>query len=195
MRFQVYGWILLAGLWAADAQAQAAENRRGEPLAPANCAEALTALATMGEASPERDAQVNALCEAEARQPRHDPDTEAALQDWQHTNLTAIRRHVRTLMASPNPRDQLAAAMIAPGTELPLSDEAFNWTTEEATTAFAAARRLGPNDRLVAWLEAVDCPRARRFRLRSAGRAGAIAAARTGQCGGVDQLAATCRLE
>lgn len=162
MRFQVYGWMLLAGLWVGDAWALEPQNGHGDALAHATgCVEEVAALAAAPEVSAERDAQVNAICEAEARQPRHDPGTQTALDQWHQANLAAIRRQVSELMVSPNPRDQLAAAMIAPGIEPPFPSAALEWTTEEATTAFATARRLGPNDRLVAWLEAVDCPRAR----------------------------------
>ena len=162
MRFQVYGWMLWAGLCAGNAAAMETGNGREAAATPAtDCAGAVAALAADRAVSAERDAQVEAICAAEAGRPRHDPETEAALQQWQQANLGAIRRHVRTLMASRDPRDQVAAALIAPSAGEPLSGEEFSWTTEEATTAFAAARRLGPDDRLVAWLEVFDCPRAR----------------------------------
>ena len=159
MRLRVYGWVVLASLWAGGAAAMDPGNGRGAVSMPGSeCAEALAAAP---EASAERKAQAEAICVAEAQRPRHDPDTEAALQQWQQANLAAIRSHVRMLMASQDPRDLLAAALIAPGPEMPLSGEAYDFTTDEASIAFAAARRLGPDDRLVAWLEAVDCPRAR----------------------------------
>lgn len=159
MRIAVCGWVLLAGLWAGDAAAMApADDREVASMPASECAEALAALAEAPEASALREAEANAICAAETRQPRHDPATEAALDQWQLANLAAIRRHVRTLMLSQNPRDQLAAAMIAPGVEPSQSGPTVDSTSADATAAFAAARRLGPDDRLVAWLEAVDCP-------------------------------------
>ena len=161
MRLQVYGWMLWAGLWAGDAAArETAEGREAAAVPASGCAGAVAALAAEPAASAERDAAVEAICTAEAARPRHDPETEAALQQWQQAHLGAIGRHVRTLMASGDPHDLLAAALIAPSAGGPLSGEAFEWISDGATAAFAAARRLGPDDRLVAWLEAVDCPRA-----------------------------------
>lgn len=160
MRIGIYGWMV-ASLWAGTACAQAPTDPLDGALTQiGSCTEAVAALAAAERVSDQHQALVDAICAAEAAQPRHDPDTEAALAQWHRANTAAIAGHVRVLMASSDPRDQLAAALIAPSAE-PRSGEEFDWTTEEASTAFAAARRLGPNDRLLAWLEALDCPRAR----------------------------------
>lgn len=161
MRYRVCAWMVLAGLWASDARGLQLQGR-DDPLAHATtCAEAVSARAAMPKQSAARDAHVEALCAAEAAQPRHDPATEAALAQWHRANTVAVARHVRALMASSDPRDQLAAAMIAPVTEPQDPNGDVEWVTEESTIAFTTARRLGPDDRLVAWLEALDCPRAR----------------------------------
>lgn len=162
MRLHIYGWILVTGcLSASHAHAQQVRGAINDPLADAiGCAEALAILAAAPNVSAQQQAYADALCESEAAQPRPDPDTAAALQQWQRANVAAIARHVRGLMASRNPRDQLAIAMLAHPAGLSHLVEATHWTTDEATSAYAAARRLGPDDRLLAWLEAVDCPRA-----------------------------------
>lgn len=162
MRYRIHAWMVLAGLWAGDARSLE-PGGLDDPLAHAtSCVEAVAALAAAPEVAAAREAHVEAICAAEAAQLRHDPETEAALEQWHRANTAAITLHVRELMASSDPRDQLAAAMIAPIAEPVLfSGEEFDWTTEESTVAFTAARRLGPDDRLVAWMEALDCPRAR----------------------------------
>lgn len=104
----------------------------------------------------------DALAQGEIAKPRHDPETEAALQRWHQANAAAIEQHVRELMTSQIARKQLAAALMAPAYKpQPKSGQGFGGASEESTIAFAAAKRLGPNDPLIAWMEAVDCPGAR----------------------------------
>ncbi|MBW3550736.1 MAG: hypothetical protein KY442_07905 [Proteobacteria bacterium] len=161
MRLRFHGWMVLAGICGGSAWAGDASSDPGQAFAGVTtCAEARQPLARHPDVAG-GDAHVEAICAAEAPQPRHEPDAQAEIRQWHRDNVAAIGQQVRGLMTLQDPRDQLAAALLAPTYQLEGGEAAGEWTTDAATTAFAAARRLGPDDPLVAWMEALDCPGAK----------------------------------
>ncbi|MEG3192873.1 hypothetical protein [Lysobacter sp. D1-1-M9] len=161
MRLRFHGWMVLAGICGGSAWAGDASSDPGQAFAGVTtCAEARQALARHPGVTG-GGARVEAICAAEAARPRHEPDAQAEIRQWHRDNVAAIGQQVRGLMISQDPRDQLAAALLAPTYQLEGGEAAGEWTTDAATTAFAAARRLGPDDPLVAWMEALDCPGAK----------------------------------
>ena len=160
MRRGIHGWVVLAALWGGHAGAVEAEDPWADV---ASCAEGQALL----QRQPQADSQyldfVQGLCEFEASQPRHDAETLAAIEQWQRDHLAAIGRHTRTLLVSRDPHDQLAAALLLPMLHMQqlqgqASQSDPQWSQRQASAAFAAARDLAPDDRLVAWLEVVACP-------------------------------------
>ncbi|MDQ3205486.1 MAG: hypothetical protein M3Q40_03030 [Pseudomonadota bacterium] len=103
--------------------------------------------------------RVNAICRAEESAARSaaDPAAEAERQQWERMYAQALALHVHELMASRSPRDLLAAAMLSMiGSGRDPSERSAG--AADPAVAFAAAHRLGSGDRLVAWMEMLDCP-------------------------------------
>nr|MBA3486344.1 hypothetical protein [Lysobacter sp.] len=88
-----------------------------------------------------------------------DPQTKAAVDQWNQDQRVAVARHARKLAASSEPHDLLAAALIASLAGAPQPSAPGQWSREEAGAAFTAATQRGRGDALINWMEAIDCPR------------------------------------
>lgn len=117
----------------------------------------LLALVTgSASASDPRDGEITAAAREALMA---DPQTKAAVDQWQQEHRVAIERHARKRAASSDPRDLLAAALIASLAGKSQPAAADQWSREEAGAAFTAATQLGQDDPLINWMEAIDCPR------------------------------------
>ncbi|MDQ3287136.1 MAG: hypothetical protein M3Q42_02535 [Pseudomonadota bacterium] len=146
---------LMVVLWSAPASAtgSAAATATSERL---DCAEAIRLLAQQDPPLPAVQRAVDRACAEEDAV--SDSDTGDAVDRWQQDYRAAVARRARTLAASQDPLHLLASALIVPfpGTREAPSPDA--WTAQDAGAAFAAAVRLGRDDSLIAWIEALDCP-------------------------------------
>lgn len=138
--------------------ASASDPRDGETTAERlSCAQARLLLQQQGPLNPRDKELLDQQCAQEALM--SDPQTKAAVDQWNQDQRVAAARHARKLAASSEPRDLLAAALIASfdGTQQPSAPG--QWSREEAGAAFTAATQRGRGDRLINWMEAIDCSR------------------------------------
>lgn len=153
--------LLLAGLWAASASAVVPAPAADDLMAHARtCAEATAVFEQApSRVSPSQTDRLNAICdsEREAADLAADPELYAQRKQWERMYAQALALHLRGLMASTDPRDLLAAAMLALiGSGIDPAERPVG--SVDPAEAYAAAQRLGPGDRLVAWMEMLDCP-------------------------------------
>lgn len=168
MQLRRYGWLVLIGLLVGCAALLLWFNSMTQSVSThASVSEVVATAATAESTEAVRNTTAandhNHLAAAASMDAAADPAAEQCIQEHRR----ALRRQLDVLAQRENARSQLAIALLAPSVMLPDGTDDYHL---HAANAYSAARRFGPEDPLVAWLEALNCNRATCDREAAIGR-------------------------